>query len=224
MPGVPTSFTWSELAASQLDHMLEGVLWSGDLGTPWSVSLAGEPWRSGRAHQRVTRLRATHQAEATTAALTAPPGSTLWLRTYGEPGPTCADARRPFTLVPVDPGGQVSWPVLHGVEAARVLVGGAATSAAALQITVDGGSPDRLVGLHPSFTEAARRWELPPVVGHRTWPLDDPDLERLTLASRALLLGTDLRPGWHTVTATNLGPERVYLRAAAQGAIGSRPL
>lgn len=217
-PGT-SSATWSAAAADALEGELSGVLWSSRLGQPWAVELDQAPWRQGRVRQRVTRLRSLHEPPHQRLSLQGGPGDLLWLRTHGLAGPSCAQASRPFELVPVDPGASITWAVYRGREPARVLVGGTAPSEATLRVLVDEGSVERVVGLHPTYSEPVREWTLP-LDERRATPLDDPSVSLGVLDSRALVLGTDLPEGWHQVRVENLGTERVHLRAAAQGGRG----
>ncbi|MBN1334359.1 MAG: hypothetical protein JXB39_00200 [Deltaproteobacteria bacterium] len=209
---------WGPEAVRALEGRLKGVLWTPDassLGRAFQVRLDGAPWRRGRLRQRVTRLSGAGERARTHLSFQGPAGSSLWVRTWGEPDEACAAPHRPLVAWPVDAGSGIVFQVEREWPGQLVSVGGFADSDAELRVLLDGGHVSRRAGLLEAFSDADRDWMLVPTPD-RAIVLDDPDLEASVLQPRALALGEDLVGATHRIEVVNRSDERVWIRAAIQ--------
>lgn len=205
-------------AVERLDGVLAGALWSpGDaaLGEPWRVELDDRPWQAGRLLQRVYRFRTGRTGPRSTARLVGPPGTTLWLRTWGTPGEACPDPWRALRAWPLDPGETMTFEVGRTMPRQLFVLGGLASDHTVLQVTVDDGGGVLATGLHGAWTRRERELELAPT-GEQGVLLDDPATRAQVLEPRGIVLASNLADERYRITVQNTSGGRVHVRAALQ--------
>lgn len=225
-PGPEAAFAWTPEAVEALEGVLLGVLWTtglDQLGGSWGVALDGRQWEGGRLAQRVRALRVDRTGPLGSVEVAGPPGLTVWLRTFGVPGPGCPRARRAVRALPLAPGASATWVVSKELVVQRIVVGGIASAPAQLQLTVRVPEIAGAPGLFPAVTQGDEVLVLEPEQEPDARQLRDPDRAGRLLASRTLALGGDLPRGRHEVAVRNLSLHPVWVRLALQDAGADLP-
>ncbi|MCO4769149.1 MAG: hypothetical protein KDA24_03910 [Deltaproteobacteria bacterium] len=211
-------FRFDASAREALDGRLVGIVMAPtrQLGAPFRVDLDTERWTSGITNQRVRRFTAVREPTHRQARFEGPPGSVLWLRTAGRPSASCDRPHRPLSASQLSPGGRVDFLVDKTSAKQRLIVGGLGPGEAPLRLTLDGGTPSRVPGLHTEATRADRRVVLAST-GRPGRRIDDPDRILPTLRPSVLVLGPDLELGTHVLTIENLGVAPIDVRVSLEG-------
>lgn len=206
-------------AARRLDGVLSGTLWTSGalaLGAPYRIALDGQTWQEGRLAQRVYRFRTGREPAHRRLDYEGPPGSTLWLRTWAAPGPDCPDPHEGRRYWEIDPGERLVYDVHRTMPQQVFAVSALGKLPATLWVHIDDGQTVT-AGLYPNWTKRQR--ELPIEAGEDAavaWPLDDPDTSAPVLASRGMLLASNLVGQRYRVTLQNLSGSPIFIRGLLQ--------
>lgn len=209
-------FPYDRHAIHQTGGFLAAVLWaprSGSgprLGDPWSLSVDGASWVQGRVRTEVERRRG-HRPPTRHITFTGPRGARLWLRTWLEPGESCASPRRPRATRHLRPGQTTRFVVDRTIADHLVFIGGLGEHETPLRVRVVAGHADPSKADNTAWTRRTRTLTLLPGDPRQAIAIDQPWLTRPSLQGAGMRLGADLPLGPTTLEVHHMGTHPVEL-------------